>query len=919
MDTPAAGREIGSEERFQTLRGVWNMVLLAVAAYWVYLYELPWRGDLLGLPALDLAWMAACVGIASWRGRSFAESLLWIILSRRLHLAAMGEFEAFQILLSISWAAWGICLMRVETDEQRMLLAGYHLGLTFDTGMCRPIGLGMSFGLDAAALDLLLVTAGMSRIANGRLPAIRWVPAALLAGALGFFAILHGGGPGSNTAVMFLALGSLAFFFLAPGAVAAMGDRLMQVLVLAGLPIVLAAFGMMLGEADLWTAFQKRVFAGGLHPNLLAAYSLAMLTFIIRPAEWDLVPAPARRVARAACFIAYVGILLASGGRAAILVFLLTVLLVFRRRFTDMSAGWMTVPALAVGLLCLYKLFDTSLWFEIFHNERFLIWRAAIDQIRAHPWLGHGMMAFGQLPLSLPGELRMIPGDWIYPHTHNLFLEIALSGGIPLLVLFLTAGFLWGTSPAVSGGAFILGMAFLALGLFDFVWFTPSLMALGMSVCCETARGPGTSGEPLPAKVRVPWPVMGFVLVMIYIAFAMHRAPFLFRQSVELLGNRNPAWAESLDRAAAVRPADLAIRLQRLLIRWSTGTAPCEADLAEIDDIAAGWPGYYLPRFLRGRLREMAGHPDQALEDLAASVSIESRDLLGIRWAHLALTRAAAGMDVSDASWEAVLRGGWGPSLILDHPSAGATMKSLLGSRWAASIPKSVYEAQMVAEIGIYLIRHGVPLPAKELDFALARSFPEHVRDAWNLLDLLRVPPPEPMADPSWGMGCLSFMLELAAKTKRKEIFEDVYKKIQARIVRRSKDNENLRSEFLSAGFLPLDAALERLQRLRESDPGNPWIIERCGDLLAASGRPDEAREEWRTALSLCSSVRFEPVFSDGPRPWALGSTGDQWTLAFETALRRYDSDAGGYHRQEWDAFMARLRGKTADAGRGRP
>ncbi|HQG27081.1 MAG TPA: hypothetical protein PLY73_00890, partial [Candidatus Ozemobacteraceae bacterium] len=132
MDTPAAGREIGIEERFRTLRGVWNFILLAVTACWVYLYEFPWRGDLLGLPAIDLAWMAACVGIASWRGRSFAENLLWITLSRHLHLAAMGEFEAFQALVSISWAAWGACLALAETDEQRMLLAGYHLGLTFD-------------------------------------------------------------------------------------------------------------------------------------------------------------------------------------------------------------------------------------------------------------------------------------------------------------------------------------------------------------------------------------------------------------------------------------------------------------------------------------------------------------------------------------------------------------------------------------------------------------------------------------------------------------------------------------------------------------------------------------------------------------------------------------------------------------------
>lgn len=895
------------------------MVLAVVTGCWIFLYEIPARGSLFGSPALDLAWMAVCVGIASWRGRPFVESLLWVVLSHRLHLDAMGEFEAFQALVSLAWGGWGVCLMLAETAEQRMLLVGYHLGLTFDTGMCRPIGLGMSFSLDAAALDLLLLTGGMSRIARGSVPALRRIPVVILTGALCLLALSHAAGPGSNTAVMLLALGSMAIFFLAPGPAAAAGDRLMQVLVIAGLPVALAALGMMMGETSLWTAFQKRVFAGGLHPNLLAAYSLAMLTFIIRPTAWDVFPASGRRVARAGSFVAYFGVLLASGGRAAILVFLLLLPIVFRRRFVDVCAGRMVMPVIAVGVLCLYKLSDASVWFDIMHNERFLIWRSAVSRILEQPWLGHGMMALGQLPQSLPYEVRMLPGDWVYPHTHNLFLEIALSGGFPLLALFLAATYVWGTAPALSSGNATLGFAFLVLGLFDFVWFTPSLMALGISRYCETMHGPDSQAETTHAKSCVPWAIMGALMVMICAVFTVSRAPFLYRRSVELLGDRNPAWVETLDKAAAARPTDLSIRLQRLLIRWNTGTAPSDADRSEIDAIIADWSGYYLPRFLRGRLHLLAGHPDRALDDLAASVSLEPRDLLGIRWGHLALARAAVGADPSDAAWEAVLRGAWGPSLVLDHPSFGATMTSMLVSRWKATMPNDIYEAQLVANIGTHLARRGVRLPTKEPDPALAQKFPEHIRDAWALLDLFRNPPANLEIDPSWDMRCLSFMLERAAQAKNKDIFERIYHNIQDKIIRRNKRHEHLDGDFLSVGFLPPEAALERLQALRQYDPGNPWIIERSGDILAESDRLDEAGHEWRMALKLCSTVRLEPVFSGGPRSWALNSTGDQWMQVFETALRRYDPEAVGYHRQAWDEFIARLKRKVADAEGRRP
>lgn len=945
------------------LRGIWNLVLLAVTAGWVGWYEIPWSGDLLGSPAIDLAAMGIAAVAAAWRGNSLPESLLWLVLSRRIHLEAKGELEAFQALMSISWGGWVLGLAWATTGQARLLLAGYHLGLTFDPGICRPIGLGMSIGHDAAALDLLLLSAAVGRFLASPWPAWRPLPAGVLGGGLVWLLATHAVRPGGEvTADLLATLASVSLFLLAlgPGAAAAAAggtpspavaagpdpgtggpavpyapgpDRLRQVLVLAGLPLVLAAQGLtFLGEGDLWVALQKRVFAGGLHANLLAAWSLAMLAFILQPGEWDLFPPSTRRLARVGGFLVYFLTLIASGGRAAILVFLVMVAVAARRRLPGLSPARAAVVVGAIIFLGLYKLWWTSLWGEVLHNERWFIWRAAVDLIQANPWTGWGLLAFGQLPQTLPPEMALIPYDWVYPHTHQLLLEVALTGGIPLLLLFLACLGLWAASPALTPTGLTLGAGFLALGFFDFVWFTPSLSALLLGVFLEALRDPaGVAPRPGPAAVgpRDPaawarWVMVGLAALAGVGLLGIHQGPFLYRAALDRLQAGNPSWAGLLEKAVQARPGCLPLRLQRLLIRWGTGLPPTGDDLPELDGLVGGWPGYYLPRFLRGRVLMLLGQADRATGDLEESVRLEPRDLTGVRWGQLALAREWAGQDPASAAWEATRRGGWGAALVLDHPAVGASLSAALAGRWAVAVPDSIYAVGDLAEVGQQLSRRGLVLPARGLPAALEAGLPPHIRETWDLVALQQGalasgPAPAlaaafPDAE-GWGMARLEWLLEAAARAGDRDLFARVYPLVQDRVARRSKEHEHLRSAFLSLRFLPPGLALDRLQGLLEADPGNPWLLERFGDALAAAGRPDEARGAWQEALGLCPQVRLEPVFADGPRPWALGPTGDQWTFAFERVLRRFDVEAPRYHRVAWEAFLARLGAKAGGGG----
>lgn len=76
-------------------------------------------------------------------------------------------------------------------------------------------------------------------------------------------------------------------------------------------------------------------------------------------------------------------------------------------------------------------------WGEVvwhhWQDERFDLWRGAVAEIQAHPWIGKGYGRFGDYPFCSKFEGRRMPC-----HAHNLFLDALLQMGWPGLAALLT-------------------------------------------------------------------------------------------------------------------------------------------------------------------------------------------------------------------------------------------------------------------------------------------------------------------------------------------------------------------------------------------------------------------------------------------------------------------------------------------------
>ena len=78
---------------------------------------------------------------------------------------------------------------------------------------------------------------------------------------------------------------------------------------------------------------------------------------------------------------------------------------------------------------------DTNNFYDIFSFKRIKIWRTAISNIFANPFLGWGASSFSIIYLMKNGERT-------FQHTHNLMLEVANNYGIVISLILFTTIFL---------------------------------------------------------------------------------------------------------------------------------------------------------------------------------------------------------------------------------------------------------------------------------------------------------------------------------------------------------------------------------------------------------------------------------------------------------------------------------------------
>jgi len=508
---------VPSPHRFiqETVR---RLGMLGIAAAW-WVLQREGESTLTGWLWLDLISIGLCAWGCHRRGGSWQDGLFWGLISRRLHIDAMSAIEGFKPLLSVAWGLWCLAWLRVSSEEGRGLMLIYHASLTFDAGYSRPMGQGMVIGWESAGLDLMMLSVVLRWVTVGVFPSGsrigRLVP---LVGAL-WLLMLHRTGPSGHLSCHFLITSSLFFLvlFLWPGSGGA-GGRIMATLAIGGLPLCLAAWGIGLADASsLAVFFQKRIFAGGLHPNLFAAWSLGLLPVLIWGEGWERLPKDARRVINALALIVYGATIVGAGSRIILLI-LATILGAGLASGVQLWASrgrlhsvliWVLVAVAFVPIG--FRIFQSASLMEWTMNERWFIWRSAADNIVREPWTGYGVFSYGQLPQRIDVEKAVWVSDWIYPHVHQIFLEMIVWGGFPLLGLALYVVFRRFREASKSfSGMSVSFISLLLAGQADFFWFTPASLFMGMTVLlgpsdpseADGKKADGTKAEGTKAEGR---------------------------------------------------------------------------------------------------------------------------------------------------------------------------------------------------------------------------------------------------------------------------------------------------------------------------------------------------------------------------------------------------------------------------------
>jgi O-antigen ligase/tetratricopeptide (TPR) repeat protein len=856
----------------------------------------------------------------------FFQSFFFIALSRHVHLDSFKEVGSFPLFYGLSWIIWATAFVSQADPVRASILGFYHAGLSFDPGRVQSHGMGMTLGWDSASLQFFLLAPFLqkgtyvhllTRVKDNKISI-----GALVAGLI-WVLVLHGGGPTSFFTLRvtcFVACLGLAALSISPK------DRLfaLSLLIYGAVPIFLCGLGEAFFEGESLTiVFQKRLFTGGLHPNIFASTGAFFLLFLIGNHGEGIFPPLVQKASFAILFLLFLAVLILSGGRGALLVFFLGGLIFCFMKLRKPSLPLIMGATLGI-LLVVTRTVGSSEIQEWTNNERFYIWKSCLKLICENPWKGHGVFAYGILPQHIAHFQTFFTYDWNYPHTHNLFLELALTGGIPLMV----AGgccFLQSFREIVrkNVGEILVLVIMLLYGMIDLVFFVPSLMSFFLFLllsfdASDLAKPPSIVKSPRFLNFGFK-PLLLLVFGCFFLEGASERA---FEKSLALLMKRSSTWVKQGDLAENLQSGNVQISLQRLFLRWATKAATPIQDEPTIRHIQQFFPRYYLPEFLSGRIFMQKGAFCDALTCFSRSVELEPRDTSGLRWAYVALMKKQLGLDYSEDLVIALSRGVLGQSLLLDHPEWG----SEFFNTFLKIYPRQNAQAQDIAEemyrifsgltergdaiiLQEYLTRNSQHFPSlKHFEMALDKDF--HWPAAVH---------PEISNIAHYSFSQRKVLMKLAAHHGNFPLFEQIYSLIKNNWVRRNKDAEFWDGLYFSLFFpaqYSIEDGQETINRLSFADPNNPWVQEKSADFFFQKGMMEEGLNHLSQAIKSIATARRDPMFAEGVRPWKNGPTGDQWTVAFEQLFRSMELNSGLYHAQKWAKMETRLLEKYKKLGR---
>jgi hypothetical protein len=851
-----------------------------------------------------------------FRKESAGINILTLVISHSVHSYCAQSVGTFPELFQFSWLAMASYL--VVKPESYQVAIVYQMGLTFDAAFMRTTGLGMQASFYCANLTLLLVAGSLEQILK---KGITWKYDIrhLLVFAAGLFFLNIFREQPVYTSDLTMLFAGLALFWTT----ISKNDKNLYIVALglSGSIIALISIGnLAIISENFGEIFRRRAWAAGTHPNRIATWAFAM-QLLLSLCD-DIERFPGKKSARIFQVFLWAVIIL-TGARIVLALSIISQLFYYGRELLKKRQA--LIAGGIILILAFARIMQKFSWAELIKNERLLIWYSAWQNIIRAPIAGHGFWTMSLLPQSFPAGAQYWAYDWNYPHAHQMFLELLTWGGLTLLLTAAAIFFAALLKNKTSAYRFCLA-GFLATGLLDFAWGSPSMLALAFFLLFFDFAPEERKCFRIDLKARLLLLLLG--LVASFYCLNHHYNIRSFEIGTQRFASGKDGWAEQT--AIASENLREPFPKMHLLIRKAAAGYNLNELIGRASALTLKYPDYYAVWFLAGRLLELNRNREAALTCYQKAVELEPRDLTGIRHARLMLTLLNGSDNVKLASLEErfleiVKNGGWGLPLLINHRDFGQQARGLA----ANSINRLLQQKKMPDIELLFLFKNatewGIPIDyqlaqkidrqglppwlADEFEAALLkRRFSTHRNLEKNDL--------EPFLKDNAGPALCKAVAGLAVDANFPDIVMKAYQLHRQAFNFRGKNYEDLQMQFYAAqGFLKsgnLVAARNELDRIAAFDHGNPAVFMLLAEVQRRLGNFVEENRLLQMARQFTLNCSFQPNFHFGVYDdnWPEG---DHWTLVIEKTLRRRDNESRSYCENQWMDQIRRIDKRLAE------
>lgn len=851
----------------------------------------------------ELYLLFAYTAVLLFRKESAGINVLSLIISHSVHAYGARSVGTFPELFQFSWLTLASFL--VFKPEKYQVAIVYLMGLTFDAAYMRTTGLGMQASFYCANLTLLLLAGSLDQVLKNGI-SWKYDSRHILAFAAGLLYLnLFHDQPGYTSDLTMLFAGFTLFWATLP---ARDKNLYLTAMAISGSIIALISIGnLAIISENVAEIFRRRAWAAGTHPNRIATWAFAMQ--LLLNLFDNIEDFPGKRSIRIFQIFLWTVIIL-TGARIILALSILSQLLYHGRALLQKRQAQLAGAGLVI--LAIARISQKFSWAELFKNERLLIWYSALENIFQKPFLGHGFWTMSLLPQMFPPGAQYWAYDWNYPHTHQMVLELFLWGGATLFLLFALISIKAALKNRCSAYRFCL-VGFIATGLLDFAWGSPSMFALFLFLLFFNFDQEENRCFKINPAAKLLLLATGLV-ASVY-CLNHHYNIRSFEVGTEQFAAGKPSWTKQSVRAAeSLREP---FPKMHVIIRKAAAGHNLKELIGQASALTIKYPSYYAVWFLAGRLLELDHNREASLPCYQKAVELEPRDLTGIRHARLMLKLLGGSQPVEianleDRFLEIIKNGGWGLPLLINHRDFGQRAREL-----AASSINRLLREKKLPDIELFFLFKNATEWGIPVDYQLALNIDRHSLPPWladefaaallrrrfsthrNLVknDLA------PLLTEDAGPALCKAIAGLAVDANFPDIVLKAYQQHRKSFNFRGKNYEDLQMQFFAAqGFLKtgnLVAAKNELDRIAAFDHGNPAVFMLLAQVQKCLGNFSEEKRLLEMARQFTLNCSFQPNFHFGVYQdnWPEG---DHWTLVMEKTLRRRDNESRAYCENQW-------------------